>query len=410
MESLIKVSPLLIRASISNVLFTPKRHMMKHSINHIMNKKVLDRYLRLPLPSNKVMATYIWIDGSGINMRTKDRILPSSPTNPENAPNWAFDGSSTGQAVTDNSDTTLKPVAIYADPFRASPHVLVLCEVYLGAADKPAATNHRKYCNDLCEAHKAEDPWFGLEQEYTMLDVDGWGLGWPKGGGFPAVHYQYSYCGVGAKYIAGRDVTEAHAKACLYSGCAFEGTNAEVMFGCWEWQIGVTHGIKAPDDMWTSRFIMNRVAEDYGVDITYHPKPMGVFHPGVGMHHNFSTNRMRKEGGYQFIVECIKRLEKNHMKHMNLYGNDVATNKMRLSGKFETSPFDKFSWGIANRKASIRLQRNIKKTGKGFMEDRRPGGDADPYLVCGLLMETCLGPANQAGAGGCNDPCKRVCP
>ncbi|XP_045491737.1 glutamine synthetase 1, mitochondrial-like [Colias croceus] len=389
----------------NNVLFTPKRHMLKESINHIMSKKVMDRYIRLPVPCNKVLATYCWIDGSGLNMRCKDRILNCTPYCADAAPGWAFDGSSTGQATTANSDTTLKPAAVYKDPFRLEPHVLVLAEVYMGDGSA-AKTNHRKFCNDLCEFHKAEEPWFGLEQEYTMLDVDGWGLGWPKGGGFPAVNYEFSYCGVGAKYIAGRDISEAHTKACLYAGCDFEGTNAEVMFACWEWQIGTTIGIKAPDDMWMSRYIMSRVSEDYGVVVTYHPKPMGPKHPGVGMHHNFSTKRMRSDGGYQFIEECIKRLEKNHMKHMKNYQHDEQSNRMRLSGKFETAPFDKFSWGIANRKASIRLGRNIKEKGKGFMEDRRPAGDCDPYLVCGLLMDTCLGSVGSGGGGKGGGKCK----
>lgn len=393
----------------SNVIVISKRTMLKHSINHIMNKKVMDRYMRLPSPCNKVLATYVWIDGSGINMRCKDRILNCVPCYADAAPPWAFDGSSTGQASTDDSDTKLQPAAVYRDPFRMEPHVLVLSEVYVGDKNEPAKTNFRKFCNDLCEKHKDEEPWFGLEQECTMLDVDGWGLGWPKGGGFPAVKYQFSYCGVGAKYIAGRDISEAHAKACLYAGLDFEGTNAEVMFGCWEWQIGTTVGIKAPDDLWMSRYIMARVAEDYGVDVTYHPKPMGMLHPGVGMHHNFSTKRMRSDGGYAFIEECIKKLEKNHMKHMCQYGADEATNRMRLSGKFETSPFDKFSWGIANRKASIRLQRNIKEKGKGFMEDRRPAGDCDPYRVCGLLMETCLGDGSGGGSGG-GGPCSKPSP
>lgn len=381
---------LSLRVGVSN-LITQKRFLLKHSINHILNKKVMDRYMRLPLPCQKILATYIWIDGSGINLRSKDRVLTTIPSCAEMAPSWAFDGSSTGQATAGASDTTLKPAAVYRDPFRCYPHVLVLCEVYEGSAGTPAATNHRKFCNDLCEIHKREEPWFGLEQEYTMLDVDGWGLGWPKGGGFPAVKYQYSYCGIGAKYVVGRDISECHEKACLYAGLDFEGTNAEVMFGCWEWQIGTTGGIKCADDMWTSRYIMSRVAEDFGVDITYHPKPMGRLHPGVGMHHNFSTIRTRSKGGYKLIEEFIKKLETNHKKHMAKYGNDEMTNRMRLSGKFETASFDKFSAGVADRKASIRIQKKTKETGMGFLEDRRPAGDCDPYLVCGLLMETCLG-------------------
>lgn len=401
MAAILKNCVSLIRTSTKPVTLTlTKRTLMAHNINHILNKKVMDRYMRLPLPCNKILATYVWIDGSGINMRTKDRILDCVPYSADAAPGWAFDGSSTGQATTDNSDTTLKPACVYRDPFRADPHVIILCEVYMGDGKQPSKTNHRNFCNELCEIHKAQEPWFGLEQEYTMLDNDGWGLGWPKGGGFPAVKYEFSYCGIGSKYIAGRDVSESHVKACLFAGIDFEGTNAEVMYACWEFQVGTCVGIKAPDDLWMSRYIMNRVGEDYGVDITYHPKPFGHLHPGVGMHHNFSTKRMRSDGGYEFILECIKRLEKNHMKHMLNYGIDEAGNRMRLSGKFETAPFEKFSWGIANRKASIRLQRHIKEKGKGFMEDRRPAGDCDPYHVCGLLLETCLGRNPDSGGSG----------
>lgn len=391
-----------------HALVLPKRTLLKHSINHILNKKVLDRYMRLPVPCNKILATYVWIDGSGINMRSKDRILSCVPICPEQAPCWHFDGSSTGQATAENSDTSLKPCAIYRDPFRCEPHILILCEVY-NSDGKPAENNNRKYCHSLCDLHAAEEPWFGIEQEYTMVDVDGWGLGWPKGGGFPAVKYQYSYCGVGAKYVTGRDICEAHAKACLYAGLDFEGTNAEVMFASWEWQIGISCGIKGADDLWMSRYIMARVAEDYGVDITYHPKPFGHLHPGIGMHHNFSTKKMRSDGGYKYIEECIKKLETNHMKHMKAYGNDEMTNKMRLSGKFETSSYDKFSWGIANRKASIRLQRGIKENDRGHIEDRRPAGDSDPYLVCGLLLETCLGGAGSAKSSPCPPPPKKKC-
>lgn len=390
-----------------NVMFIVKRNLLKHSINHIMNKKVLDRYLRLPLPCNKILATYVWIDGSGINLRCKDRVLDCVPYSAEAAPLWGFDGSSTGLATTTNSDTRLRPVGVYRDPFRADPHVLVLSEVFKADTLEPVSTNFRTYCNNLVETHKAEEPWFGLEQEYTMLDVDGWGLGWPKGGGYPTTKYQYSYCGVGAKYMAGRDIVEAHERACLYAGCDFEGTNAEVTHASWEWQVGATVGIKAPDDLWMTRFIMNRLAEDYGVDITYHPKPFGMLHPGIGMHHNFSCVKMRSEGGYDFILECIKRLEKTHMKHMKHYSNEIWSNKMRLSGKFETAPFDKFSWGVANRGTSIRLQRETKLKGKGYLEDRRPAGDCDPYHVCGLLLETCLGGASGGGSGGKSGKCKK---
>lgn len=383
--------------------FLQRRTLMKHNINHILSKKVIDRYLRLCSPCNKILTTYVWIDGSGINMRSKDRILNCLPYSPEATPEWTFDGSSTGQATSDNSDTRLVPIANYRDPFRCEPHVMVLCEVYY-TEDKPAKTNHRKFCNDLCIAHADEEPWFGLEQEYTMLDNDGWGLGWPKGGGFPTFKYEFSYCGVGAKYVVARDVADCHARACLYAGLDFEGSNAEVMFGCWEYQIGTSMGIKGPDDLWMARYILSRVSEDFGVCITYHPKPMGPLHPGLGMHHNFSCKSMRKEGGFSFLEKCLQNLEKNAEKHNLNYSNDVNRNKLRLTGKHETSSFDKFTWGIANREASVRLPRNVKEPGKAFLEDRRPAADADPYIVCGLLMETCLGPSSGKTTTGCTPP------
>jgi glutamine synthetase len=94
------------------------------------DKQVLQRYLNIPQPDDKFLATYIWIDGSGENLRSKTMTLGFEPKSPEDLPWWNFDGSSTGQAEGSNSDVFLKPVTIFNDPFLLGKNKLVLCETY----------------------------------------------------------------------------------------------------------------------------------------------------------------------------------------------------------------------------------------------------------------------------------------
>lgn len=154
---------------------------------------------------------------------------------------WNFDGSSCGQAEGGNSDVYLRPVAIFPDPIRLGDNILVMCECW----DHDGTPNKFNYRHDAArqmEAHKDQKPWFGLEQEYTLLGDDGWPYGWPKGG-FPAPQGPY-YCGVGTTKVYCRDVVEAHYKACLYAGIKVSGINAEVMPAQWEFQVGPCEGIE----------------------------------------------------------------------------------------------------------------------------------------------------------------------
>ncbi|XP_061712665.1 glutamine synthetase 1, mitochondrial-like [Cydia pomonella] len=347
-----------------------------------------NHYLQLPIPKNKFLATYVWIDGTGIKLRSKDRVLDKEPCDLKALPNWSFDGSSTGQAKTDDSDTLLIPVAMYQDPFRRSPHVIVLCETVHGDGT-PTLTNHRAECAKNLSNISDQDPWFGIEQEYTMFNEENWPLGWPGPRGYPALKNKFSYCGIG-KHVAGREIVECHARASLYSGMDYGGSNAEVMMGSWEFQVGTTPGIKAADDLWIGRYLLERIAESFGVTISYHPKPMGMEQPGIGCHHNFSVKKMRADGGITEIERVCKVLCENHVKDMIHYGlGDSDANKKRLSGKFETSSFDTCKWGVADRTASIRLQRSVAIDNKGFLEDRRPAGDCDPYRICARIAQTC---------------------
>ncbi|XP_055333330.1 glutamine synthetase 2 cytoplasmic-like [Paramacrobiotus metropolitanus] len=353
------------------------------------DKAILSTYLSLP-QGDKVTACYIWIDGTHENLRCKSRTLDSEPKSPEDLPIWNYDGSSTYQAEGSNSDVYLHPVALYPDPFTGGKNKLVLCETYK-YNKKPTESNKRRACAEVMTQAKDFEPWFGIEQEYSLLDVDGRPFGWPKNG-FPGPQGPY-YCAVGTDKVYGRDIMEAHYRACLYAGIKIAGTNAEVMPAQWEFQIGPCEGISAGDELWMSRYILHRVAEDFGVVVSFDPKPVPGDWNGAGAHTNFSTKAMRTPGkGLQAIEDAIEKMGKVHANHIRNYdpkgGQD---NQRRLTGRHETSSIHDFSAGVANRGCSIRIPRQVAEDGHGYLEDRRPASNCDPYSVTEIIVRTtCL--------------------
>ncbi|XP_070532731.1 glutamine synthetase-like [Ptychodera flava] len=351
------------------------------------NKEVLHRYMQLPTHGN-VQCMYIWIDGTGEGLRCKTRTVDFEPKAPEELPVWNYDGSSTGQAEGSNSDMYLHPVALFDDPFRLRPNKLVLCETY--KYDKrPAETNFRLSCRKVMDRAKDEHPWFGMEQEYTLLNQDGHPFGWPQRG-YPGPQGPY-YCGVGADKVYGRDILEAHYRACLYAGVTISGTNAEVMPAQWEFQVGPCEGIEMGDHLWIARFLLHRVCEDFGVVASLDPKPMPGDWNGAGCHTNYSTFAMREENGIRHIESAIEKLAKQHKRHIMLYDpNDGQDNARRLTGHHETSSINDFSAGVANRGASIRIPRQVGEEKKGYFEDRRPASNCDPYRVTEAIVRTTI--------------------
>ncbi|TNN41870.1 Glutamine synthetase [Liparis tanakae] len=275
--------------------FLSASSMASVSLSSGLNKAVRQQYMSLP-QGGKSQVTYIWIDGTGEGLRNKTRTLDTEPSSLDDIPEWNFDGSSTYQSEGSNSDMYLSPVRMFRDPFSLDPNKLVLCEV-LKYNRIPAETNHRAACNKVMEQVKEHCIWFGMEQEYTLLGIDGRPYSWPANG-FPLPQGPF-YCAVGADHAYGRDIVECHYKACLYAGITIYGTNAEVMPSQWEYQVGTCEGIEMGDQLWVSRFLLHRVCEDFGVVASLDPKPMKGNWNGAGCHTNVSTKLMREEGGLQ---------------------------------------------------------------------------------------------------------------
>lgn len=347
-----------------------------------LSTTVYNRFMSLP-QGDKVQAEYIWIGGSGSDIRSKTKTLLSKPKSVDELPIWNFDGSSTGQAPGSDSEVYLKPVAFYKDPFRLGDNILVLCECYTPQM-KPLPSNTRYHANRVMEAAKDAKPWFGIEQEYTLFERDGvTPLGWPKDG-FPGPQGPY-YAGVGTRAAYGRFIVEAHYRLCLYTDLNISGVNAEVMAAQWEYQIGPCEGISSGDQMIISRYLLMRLCEDFNAVVNFDPKPIPGDWNGAGCHTNYSTEKMRQDGGYDAIIEAIKKLELKHHEHISIYGQG---NERRLTGAHETAHIGKFSYGVANRGASVRIPRVAEAEGKGYFEDRRPASNMDPYVVTAKLVET----------------------
>ena len=332
----------------------------------------------------KIKLEYIWLDGYAptANLRSKTKVVEvaDATITPEleSLSDWAFDGSSTRQAEGKKSDCILRPVYITPDPMRTNAFA-VLCEVLLPDGT-PHPTNTRGGWQDQ------DDMWFGFEQEYVFMK-DGKPLGFPENG-YPAPQGMY-YCGVGSPNVAGREIAEEHLDVCLEAGLDLTGVNAEVLLGQWEFQLLGKGAKRACDQLVLARYFLDRVCEAYDVVAELHPKPVVGNWNGSGMHTNFSNERLREEGGKDYVEELMAKFAKTHEEHIAVYG---AHNEMRLTGLHETQSIDKFSYGVSHRGASIRIPAGMPDNDwKGYLEDRRPASNADPYLIAERILKTVNG-------------------
>ena len=331
-----------------------------------------------------IKAEYIWLDGnSPSQLRSKVKVVDLIEG--QKPPIWGFDGSSTLQAEGSSSDCVLFPAFVCKNPLEKG-SLLVLCEV-LNTDMSAHHSNTRQDCAKASKIFEGDECWFGMEQEYVLENIfTNLPAGWSEKEE-PAPQGDY-YCGNGAGLVAGREIVNEHVDACLEAELQICGTNAEVMLGQWEFQIGPLSPVEMSDQLWVARFLLQRIAEKYNFRVSYDAKPVAGDWNGSGCHTNFSTKKMRNSGGLEYCKKACEALGSHADYHIKNYGTGADR---RLTGKHETCSYKEFRWGVSDRGASIRIPWQVAKEKRGYIEDRRPNADCDPYVVTRLITETVCG-------------------
>jgi glutamine synthetase len=343
--------------------------------------------------TSTLIVEYVWIDGYN-KTRSKTRIIPGIliPEKEENGLSfhidlWNYDGSSTGQSDTKNSDIILIPRCIFPDPFNTDTvtckYFLCICDTFNLDGTAHSTNNRFKLLTTMQKIGETvleeQQPLFGIEQKYFILDSLNQPYGWETGNIKYFTKQGKFYCGVGSDRTFGRVIAMEHMNACIHAGIKIGGMNSAVAPSQFEFQLGFCEPLQMGDHLWMSRYILERVAEKHGLCISYKPKPFGTKWQESSAHTNFSTKAMRSQDGIIAIYNAIEKLQVKHNEHMTVYSKDN-----------ETSDSNTFIYGECDRSSSIHIPVFVKATKCGYFEDRRPSSNADPYLVCATILDTIL--------------------
>lgn len=428
--------------------------------------KTFAKYAALPMPPNLVIVEYIWQGVKRTDIRSKCRTLRLEPGKSvqslKDIPEWEFDGSSTGHTASmgpsgsfsalASADVVLRPIQYYKDPFRGGHNILVLCECLEGSSRTPIPSNTRAFARNILRQVRDHGVLCSVGQQYSLFSPCGTQLnagiplGWPLHG-FPMQAHVNTAYGVGNSHQIGRWLSESHLRACLCAGIKIGVYLSAEHIEQWKYCLGPFDPLRLSDELMISRWILFRVAEDFGVGVSLDPKPYAETTFPLRCTVRFSCRAMRatpnkndphsqtvvaeaqtvrladnraspfqrstpirqnrqkdkkvkspNEGyfrstsapnaqGLVAIMEAVKKLGRFHQEHFAVYGN---SNENRLTSQHETMPIAKFSYGFGNRFASVNIPTHVLFLQSGYLEDRRPSANMDPYVVMAKLAHTIL--------------------
>ena len=277
----------------------------------------------------------------------------------------------------------LRPVFVCPDPIRGGDDVLVMSEVLLTDLT-PHPTNTRAACAAAAEKYADQEPWFGIEQEYTFLK-NGHPLGWPQGG-YPGPQGPY-YCGVGADEIWGRDIVEAHTTACIDAGLAHLRHQRRGDDG----PVGVPDRPDRPAADRRPACGSPAGCSTASPRTSTSPSPSTPSRSPATGTAPAPTPTSRPRRCARATTPSSRRARPSARTPRSTSSNYGAGVERRLTGLHETAPWTEFSYGVSNRGASVRIPWQVEKDGKGYLEDRRPNANCDPYVVTRLIVDTCCG-------------------